>query len=55
MYFLSGMVRRGLAGFTVAVLWSYYEFLREIKLYELTRETAERPAVTPSHLGSPRP
>jgi glycosyltransferase involved in cell wall biosynthesis len=55
MYFLSGMVRRGLAGLTVAVLWSYYEFLREIKLYELTRETADRPAVTPSHLGSPRP
>ncbi len=34
-YFWYGMVRHGLAGFTLSVLWSYYIFLKEIKLYEI--------------------
>jgi glycosyltransferase involved in cell wall biosynthesis len=35
-YFLHGLYRKGLAGLTVAVMWSYYEYLRFIKLYELS-------------------
>lgn len=34
-YFWQGLFRKGYAGLTVAVLWSWYEFLREIKLYEI--------------------
>jgi glycosyltransferase involved in cell wall biosynthesis len=33
-YLLQKLYRQGIAGLTVAVLWSYYEFSREIKLYE---------------------
>lgn len=29
------MFRQGLAGFSLSVLWSYYIFLKEIKLYEI--------------------
>lgn len=29
------MIRQGLAGFSLSVLWSYYIFLKEIKLYEI--------------------
>lgn len=34
-YVWYGMYRQGLAGFTLAVLWSYYIFLKEIKLYDI--------------------
>lgn len=34
-YVWYGMYRQGLAGFTLAVLWGYYIFLKEIKLYDL--------------------
>ncbi|NJP08633.1 MAG: glycosyltransferase family 2 protein [Leptolyngbyaceae cyanobacterium RU_5_1] len=34
-YLWYGMVQQGLAGFSLAVLWSYYIFLKEIKLYEI--------------------
>jgi len=35
VYLWQGMYRQGLAGFVVAGLWSYYIFLKEIKLYEI--------------------
>ena len=38
-YLWYGMVRHGLAGFTLSVLWSYYIFLKEIKLYEIDWRT----------------
>jgi glycosyltransferase involved in cell wall biosynthesis len=34
-YLWYGMCRQGLAGFTLSSLWSYYIFLKEIKLYEI--------------------
>jgi glycosyltransferase involved in cell wall biosynthesis len=34
-YLLQRLYKEGIAGLTVAVLWTYYEFLREIKLYEI--------------------
>jgi glycosyltransferase involved in cell wall biosynthesis len=34
-YLWYGMYRQGLAGFTLSSLWSYYIFLKEIKLYEI--------------------
>ncbi|KRE51273.1 glycosyltransferase family 2 protein [Paenibacillus sp. Soil522] len=37
-YVLHGLYRKGLAGLTVAVMWVFYEYLRHIKLYELTRQ-----------------
>ncbi len=40
-YFWYGMVRQGLAGFSLAVLWSYYMFLKEIKLYEIDWKTSK--------------
>ncbi len=36
VYVWQGMYRKGLAGLAVAGLWSYYIFLKEIKLYEIT-------------------
>ncbi|GAB4331287.1 MAG: glycosyltransferase family 2 protein [Leptolyngbyaceae cyanobacterium] len=33
-YLWYGMYRQGLAGFTLAMLWSYYIFLKEVKLYD---------------------
>lgn len=35
VYVWQGMYKQGLAGFAVAGLWSYYIFLKEIKLYEI--------------------
>jgi glycosyltransferase involved in cell wall biosynthesis len=40
-YFWYGMARQGLAGFSLAVLWSYYIFLKEIKLYEIDWKTSK--------------
>lgn len=40
-YLWYGMYRQGLAGFALAGLWSYYMFLKELKLYELERPTNE--------------
>ncbi|MGI0483919.1 glycosyltransferase family 2 protein [Pantanalinema rosaneae CENA516] len=37
-YLWYGMYRQGLAGFALAGLWSYYMFLKELKLYELERQ-----------------
>jgi glycosyltransferase involved in cell wall biosynthesis len=34
-YILQKLYKQGIAGLTVAVLWSYYEFAREVKLYEI--------------------
>jgi glycosyltransferase involved in cell wall biosynthesis len=34
-YLWYGLYRQGLAGFALAGLWSYYMFLKELKLYEL--------------------
>jgi glycosyltransferase involved in cell wall biosynthesis len=34
-YVWQRMYRKGITGLAVAMLWSYYEFLREIKLYEI--------------------
>ncbi len=34
-YVWYGMFRQGMAGFTLSVLWSYYIFLKEIKLFDL--------------------
>jgi glycosyltransferase involved in cell wall biosynthesis len=42
-YFARGLCLRGVAGFSVAMLWVYYEFLREIKLYELQLRRGSRP------------
>ncbi|WP_010496276.1 glycosyltransferase family 2 protein [Paenibacillus elgii] len=36
-YFVHGLFKKGLAGLTVATLWAYYEYLTQIKLYELKR------------------
>ncbi len=36
MYFWNYLWQQGVSGFTVSVLWSYYIFLKEIKLYELS-------------------
>lgn len=36
-YVLQGLFRKGLAGLTIAMLWAYYEYLCQIKLYELIR------------------
>ncbi|WP_199295809.1 MULTISPECIES: glycosyltransferase family 2 protein [unclassified Trichocoleus] len=57
-YLWYGMYRQGLAGFTLASLWSYYIFLKEIKLYEIDwrakGDTQPEPkefglSVTPTH------
>lgn len=34
-YFWYGMFRQGMAGFTLSGLWSFYIFLKEVKLYEI--------------------
>ncbi|MBD2101120.1 glycosyltransferase family 2 protein [Leptolyngbya sp. FACHB-261] len=34
-YIVQGLYRKGAAGFAVAGFWSYYEFLQEMKVYEL--------------------
>lgn len=34
-YFQHTLFTRGVPGFAVAMFWSYYDFLREIKLYEI--------------------
>ncbi|MBE9141552.1 glycosyltransferase family 2 protein [Nodosilinea sp. LEGE 07088] len=52
-YLLQRMYRKGMAGLTVALLWSYYEILRELKLYELTW-AATKPVVLAS-ANSPEP
>ena len=36
MYLWNHLWQQGISGFTVSVLWSYYIFLKEIKLYELS-------------------
>jgi glycosyltransferase involved in cell wall biosynthesis len=38
-YVWYGMYRQGMAGFTLSVLWSYYIFLKEVKLYEIDWQT----------------
>lgn len=40
MYLWNYLWQQGVSGFTVAVLWSYYIFLKEIKLYELSSENS---------------
>lgn len=40
-FVLQRMYRKGMAGLSVALLWSYYEVLRELKLYELTWATSK--------------
>lgn len=40
-YLWYGMLRQGMAGFTLSVLWSYYIFLKEIKLYEIDWKIAK--------------
>lgn len=35
MYLWNYLWQQGVGGFTVSILWSYYIFLKEIKLYEL--------------------
>lgn len=37
-YFLRGFFKRGISGFAYAVFWTYYDFLKEIKLYELGKK-----------------
>lgn len=39
-YFLQGLYRRGLAGFSCSVLWIFYDFLKEMKLYEIAWKEA---------------
>ncbi|UBF27177.1 glycosyltransferase family 2 protein [Kovacikia minuta CCNUW1] len=41
-YLWYGMYRQGMAGFTLSVLWSYYIFLKEVKLYEIDWQMRER-------------
>lgn len=42
--FFRKMITKGVAGFSVAFFWMYYEFLKEIKLYELHRtEKKQKP------------
>ncbi|TMV16211.1 glycosyltransferase family 2 protein [Paenibacillus thermoaerophilus] len=51
-YFVQGLFRKGLAGLTIAVLWSYYEYLAQIKHYEKRRLSAG--GRTPAqHTGAP--
>lgn len=38
-YLWYGMMRHGMAGFALSGLWSYYMFLKELKLYEIDRQT----------------
>jgi glycosyltransferase involved in cell wall biosynthesis len=40
-YFLCGLFKKGLPGFSVAVFWSYYDFLKEMKLYEMGLQTIQ--------------
>lgn len=40
-YLWYGLYRQGLAGFALAGLWSYYMFLKELKLYELDRQATD--------------
>jgi glycosyltransferase involved in cell wall biosynthesis len=51
-YVFQRLYAKGMAGLSVALLWSYYEILRELKLYELTW-AASKPAmaktVTPTN------
>ncbi len=42
-YFWYGLFRQRLAGFSLAILWSYYIFLKEIKLYEITWKASQSP------------
>jgi len=44
-YLWYGMHRQGLAGFTLSILWSYYIFLKEIKLYDLDWQAAHPSAI----------
>ncbi len=41
-YILHGLYRKGISGLAVACFWSYYEFLQEIKLYELNWKEQEQ-------------
>ncbi|OAB46223.1 glycosyltransferase family 2 protein [Paenibacillus glacialis] len=34
-----GLITKGIAGISVSFFWMYYEFLREIKLYELSKDS----------------
>ncbi len=47
-YLLQRLYRRGAAGLAVALLWAYYEVLRELKLLELARRARRDP-----HGGAP--
>ncbi|MDT3427289.1 glycosyltransferase involved in cell wall biosynthesis [Paenibacillus forsythiae] len=40
--FVRRMITKGIAGFSVAFFWMYYEFLKEIKLYELHARDKKR-------------
>lgn len=40
--FVRKMITKGIAGFSVAFFWMYYEFLREIKLYDLYNKNKEK-------------
>ncbi len=42
-YFWYGMFRQGMAGFTLSGLWSFYIFLKEIKLYEIDWKKGRSP------------
>lgn len=43
-YLWHGMFRQGMAGFTLSVLWGYYIFLKEIKLYDIDWQLQKRQA-----------
>lgn len=41
-YLLQRMCQKGMAGLSVALLWSYYEIMRELKLYEIAWSNTQR-------------
>jgi glycosyltransferase involved in cell wall biosynthesis len=47
-YLWYGMYRQGLAGLALSILWSYYIFLKEIKIYELAWKS-QRSHQTPNY------
>lgn len=54
-YFWYGMYRQGLAGFSLASLWSYYIFLKEIKLYEIDWKASQLTPLSNRHAHPCRP
>lgn len=46
--FIRGLITKGIAGISVAFFWMFYEFLREIKLYEISKYKNNKKALTRS-------